>query len=55
VLCKERLRVAEAYYLVYPKRSESHSGVTRFRDWLLGEAREYEAGITDGRPTAEIP
>ena len=55
VLCKERLRVAEAYYLVYPKRSESHSGVTRFRDWLMGEAREYEAGITDGRPNAEVP
>ena len=50
VLCKERLRVAEAYYLVYPKRSESHSGVSRFRDWLMGEAREYEAGIQDGMP-----
>jgi len=50
VLCKERLKVAEAYYLVYPKRSESHGGVMRFRDWLLGEAREYEAGIADGVP-----
>ncbi|MDR6643806.1 LysR family glycine cleavage system transcriptional activator [Luteibacter sp. 1214] len=50
VLCKERLRVAEAYYLVYPKRSESHSGVGRFREWLLGEAREYEARITDAAP-----
>jgi LysR family glycine cleavage system transcriptional activator len=48
VLCQERLRVTEAYYLVYPKRSETHSGVTRFRDWLLAEAKEYEAGLGDG-------
>jgi LysR family glycine cleavage system transcriptional activator len=50
VLCKERMRVAEAYYLVYPKRSEAHTGVARFREWLLAEAAEYEAGIKHGLP-----
>lgn len=50
VLCKERMRVAEAYYLVYPKRSESHGGVTKVRDWLMAEAADYEAGIADGKP-----
>ncbi|UPG85437.1 LysR substrate-binding domain-containing protein [Luteibacter aegosomatis] len=50
VLCKERMRVAEAYYLVYPKRSESHGGVMKVRDWLMAEAADYEAGIADGKP-----
>ena len=44
------MRVAEAYYLVYPKRSEAHTGVARFREWLLAEAAEYEAGIKHGLP-----
>jgi len=48
VLCEERLRVTEAYYLVYPKRSEGHSGVSRFREWLLAEAKDYEEGLGDG-------
>lgn len=50
VLCKERMRVAEAYYLVYPKRSEPHVGFGRLREWLLAEAAEYEAGIAENRP-----
>lgn len=50
VLCKERMRVAEAYYLVYPKRSEPHAGFTRLREWLLAEAADYEAGIAENRP-----
>jgi Transcriptional regulator len=50
VLCKERMRVAEAYYLVYPKRSEAHAGFTRLREWLLAEAADYEAGIAENRP-----
>ncbi|QWT19886.1 LysR family transcriptional regulator [Bacillus sp. NP157] len=45
VLCKERMRVAEAYYLVYPKRSEAHSGFGRLRQWLLAEAADYESGL----------
>jgi LysR family transcriptional regulator, glycine cleavage system transcriptional activator len=31
----------EAYYLVYPPRSEDHRGVMTFREWLLGEAGDY--------------
>jgi LysR family glycine cleavage system transcriptional activator len=50
VLCKERMRVAEAYYLVSPKRSTSHAGFGKVRDWLLAEAADYEAGITEGQP-----
>lgn len=50
VLCKERMRVAEAYYLVYPKRSEAHTGFGRLREWLLAEAADYEAGIAENRP-----
>lgn len=50
VLCKERMRVAEAYYLVYPKRSEAHAGFTRLCEWLLAEAADYEAGIAENRP-----
>ncbi|KJV33334.1 LysR substrate-binding domain-containing protein [Luteibacter yeojuensis] len=50
VLCTERMRVAEAYYLVYPKRSEAHTGFGRLREWLLAEAADYEAGIAENRP-----
>jgi LysR family transcriptional regulator, glycine cleavage system transcriptional activator len=31
----------EAYYLVYPSRSEDHLGMGTFRKWLLGEADAY--------------
>jgi LysR family transcriptional regulator, glycine cleavage system transcriptional activator len=31
----------EAYYLVYPPRSEDHRGMSTFREWLLGEADAY--------------
>ena len=31
----------EAYYLVYPPRSEDHLGMGTFRKWLLGEADAY--------------
>lgn len=37
-----RLKAEYAHYLVYPPRSESHRGLSAFRDWLLAEAREYE-------------
>lgn len=50
VLCKERMRVSEAYYLAYPKRSELHCGVAKFREWLLAEAAVYEAGLVEGGP-----
>jgi LysR family glycine cleavage system transcriptional activator len=45
VLCKERMRVAEAYYLVYPARAPAHAGLTAFREWMLEESACYEAGI----------
>lgn len=43
VLGDRYLRVAEpeAYYLVYPPRSEDHRGMSTFREWLLGEADAY--------------
>jgi LysR family glycine cleavage system transcriptional activator len=43
VLGDRYLRVPdpEAYYLVYPSRSEDHRGMGTFREWLLGEADEY--------------
>jgi LysR family glycine cleavage system transcriptional activator len=31
----------EAYYLVYPPRSEDHRGMGTFRAWLLEEAQTY--------------
>jgi len=31
----------EAYYLVYPPRSEDHRGMATFRKWLLAEAEAY--------------
>jgi LysR family glycine cleavage system transcriptional activator len=31
----------EAYYLVYPPRSEDHRGMSTFRAWLLEEAQTY--------------
>ncbi|MFT3897458.1 MAG: LysR substrate-binding domain-containing protein [Thermomonas sp.] len=37
-----RLKAEYAHYLVYPPRSGSHRGLAAFRDWLLGEARDYE-------------
>jgi LysR family transcriptional regulator, glycine cleavage system transcriptional activator len=49
VLSPRRLRVAEAYYLVYPPRAENHAGVIAFREWLLEEAACYEAALdTEG-------
>jgi LysR family transcriptional regulator, glycine cleavage system transcriptional activator len=43
VLGDRYLRVPEpeAYYLVYPPRSEDHLGMATFREWLLGEADAY--------------
>lgn len=35
------LKAEYAHYLVYPPRSEGHTGLAAFRDWLLAEARAY--------------
>lgn len=42
-LFDERLKTEFAHYLVYPPRSREHGGLAAFRDWLLEEARIYEA------------
>ena len=42
VLGDRYLPVPEAYYLVYPPRSEDHRGMATFRQWLLQEAQAYE-------------
>jgi LysR family glycine cleavage system transcriptional activator len=42
VLGDRYLPVPEAYYLVYPPRSEDHRGMATFRQWLLQEAQTYE-------------
>lgn len=41
VLGDRYLPVPEAYYLVYPPRSEAHRGMTTFRTWLQEEAAVY--------------
>lgn len=35
--------VSFAYYIVGPQATVSHPNIAAFRDWLLAEAREYEA------------
>jgi LysR family glycine cleavage system transcriptional activator len=44
-LSKHRLKSDYAHYLVYPARSEHHSGLTAFRDWLLAQAHSYTATL----------
>ncbi|MBB6189760.1 LysR substrate-binding domain-containing protein [Rhodanobacter sp. MP7CTX1] len=41
VLGGNYLPVADAYWLVYPPRSQEHRGLQVFRDWLLAEAADY--------------
>ena len=41
VLGGNYLPVADAYWLVYPPRSQEHRGLQVFRDWLLAEAEDY--------------
>jgi len=42
-LIAEAVRADFAHYLVYPPRSDSHAGLTAFRDWLHEEARIFAA------------
>lgn len=42
-----------AYYLTYAAHSETKPGLVEFRDWILGQAAEYEASLKKlklGRP-----
>jgi DNA-binding transcriptional LysR family regulator len=41
VLGGNYLPVADAYWLVYPQRSQEHRGLQVFRDWLRAEAEDY--------------
>jgi LysR family glycine cleavage system transcriptional activator len=43
-LFEQRLRADYSHYLVYPPRSANHAGLMAFREWLLREARVYDAG-----------
>lgn len=39
------IRAGYAHYLVHPSRSADHTGLRRFRDWLLPIAREHGEAI----------
>lgn len=41
VLGERYMPVHEAYWLVYPPRSQGHRGLQVFREWLLAEAEAY--------------
>jgi DNA-binding transcriptional LysR family regulator len=41
VLGERYLPIHEAYWLVYPPRSQEHRGLQVFREWLLAEAKAY--------------
>ena len=41
VLGDHYLPVEDAYWLVYPPRSQEHRGLQVFREWLLAEAEDY--------------
>lgn len=41
VLGDRYLSVTDAYWLVYPPRSQEHRGLQTFRTWLLAEADDY--------------
>jgi len=41
VLGDRYMAVPEAYWLVYPQRSQEHRGLQVFREWLLAEAADY--------------
>ncbi|MDE2154571.1 MAG: LysR family transcriptional regulator [Xanthomonadaceae bacterium] len=41
VLGDRYMAVPDAYWLVYPQRSQEHRGLQLFREWLLAEAADY--------------
>ncbi|MEO6800123.1 MAG: LysR substrate-binding domain-containing protein [Rhodanobacter sp.] len=50
VLGDNYLAVKEAYWLVYPSRSQGHRGLQLFRAWLLAEADDYCKQMLAFRP-----
>ncbi|GAB3786585.1 LysR substrate-binding domain-containing protein [Dyella agri] len=54
VLGHNYLPVQEAYWLVYPPRSQDHRGLHAFREWLLAEADDYCRRLPIGSPEAAL-
>ncbi|RKH10063.1 LysR family transcriptional regulator [Corallococcus sp. CA053C] len=52
-LFSERLKTDRAHHLVYPPRSDDHTGLAAFREWLLAEARDYAAQDANTPPPVE--
>jgi len=50
VLGENYLAVKEAYWLVYPPRSQEHRGLQLFREWLLAESDDYGRQMSAFRP-----
>lgn len=55
VLGDRYLAVSEAYWLVYPARSQDHRGLQVFRDWLLAEAADYVRQMPAPQQPAAAP
>lgn len=49
------LKTEYAHFLVYPPRSQAHSGLIAFRRWLHEEARRYGAGMDAAAPAESAP
>ena len=54
VLGSHYLPVPEAYWLVYPPRSQEHRGLLTFREWLLAEADDYCRRLPTKAPEAAL-
>lgn len=55
VLGERYLPIQEAYWLVYPPRSQEHRGLQVFREWLLAEADAYCTQMPRLRSTEAAP
>ncbi|OOG48876.1 biotin transporter BioY [Rhodanobacter sp. C06] len=55
VLGSHYLPVPEAYWLVYPPRSQEHRGLQTFREWLLVEAKTFREQMHVWEPDALLP
>ena len=54
VLGESYMAVKEAYWLVYPPRSQEHRGLQQFREWLLAEADDYGRQMSAFRPDDRV-
>ena len=55
VLGHNYMPVPEAYWLVYPPRSQEHRGLQAFREWLLAEAKTFREQMHVWEPDAVLP